>query len=182
MQSFPLTSKNLSIAFPGPDARPSPLQALIIQGRDTPWPYDPGVSSPSKNSAMPLAIGSECQYCKEIFIGDCHVRDTRQAEKYQHGISNESTLGITDVYRQTGCFGQPTIKEKAACPTLHSPLRLQYNIDFLMQCLDPHVHPARVNDFFNGLDIVLSDLGCRQYAYIWYLFLCVTTKIIDSPT
>jgi hypothetical protein len=39
-----LNAKNLSIAFPDPDERPTALQAFISQGMDAPWPcYEPQV-------------------------------------------------------------------------------------------------------------------------------------------
>jgi hypothetical protein len=43
----------------------------------------------------------------------------------------------------------------------NDPRRLQYNTNFLLQRLNPGSHPGRVNNFFNGLDLIIGDLRER---------------------
>jgi hypothetical protein len=100
---------------------------------------------------------TECEYCGGIFTGASRRKDAERHLRHQHGISHQN---VADVYRY---HSRPVGKQDLASPSLHSSQRLEHNMDYLMECLDPSAHPARVNDFFNGLDIIVADLEDREY-------------------
>ena len=92
-----------------------------------------------------------------MFTSGSQKKEVEQHLKHYHGVSNET---VADVYKH---LSLPVALKGSAGPSLHSPQRLQHNMDYLMKCLDPSAHPARVNDFFNGLDIIVADLENGEY-------------------
>lgn len=92
-----------------------------------------------------------------MFTGGSQKKEVEQHLKHHHGVSNET---VADVYKH---LSRPIAQKCSADSSLHSPRRLQHNMDYLMKCLDPSAHPAQVNDFFNGLDIIVADLEDREY-------------------